>query len=272
MADEEPAWDGQGEDPWVPQRLDRLLGLSDAERQVRRVMWGLLSKWIVGVSRAVLRGVRPDPSAVFSRDRAWQEAVREFEQEALLPLIRSAYTPLLGEGFPFEARPFVTKHLAEVSNRLVRTPDEVFDLVSGEVAQGVNLGESIDDLRTRIDDVLSTTATPRWENRATVIARTETIGAMNGARDDSFKAVIEETGEEFEKLWLSTDDARTRPEHVRADLQRVPVNQPFMVGGEPLAFPGDPAGSAENTIQCRCTQLLVRPGESIDLSNRQFGG
>jgi hypothetical protein len=138
------------------------------------------------------------------------------------------------------------------------------------VAVGVNLGEGIPELRARIDTVLSTTQSERWPNRATVIARTEAIGAMNGGRADSFVAFAEETGEELERVWLATDDNRTRHTHEVADGQRQPLGQPFIVGGFELRFPGDPLGPPQEVIQCRCTMLLVEPGESLDLSNRQY--
>jgi len=54
------------------------------------------------------------------------------------------------------------------------------------------------------------------------------------------------------KTWFARLDSRTRAEHVTADLQQVPVNQTFMVGGESLLYPRDPNGSSANVINCRC--------------------
>jgi uncharacterized protein with gpF-like domain len=68
----------------------------------------------------------------------------------------------------------------------------------------------------------------------------------------------------------STDDSRTRETHRLADGQRVALGQPFIVGGFELAFPGDPDGPPQEVIQCRCTMLLVEPGETVDMSNRQY--
>lgn len=164
----------------------------------------------------------------------------------------------------------MVRYLAEVRNRLVRVPDEVYDLVAAEITQGANLGESIPKLAARVDNVLSTTGSERWPNRATVIARTETIGALNAGRSDAFSAVAEEMDESMEKMWLATEDTRTRRTHREADGQRVPVGSRFSVGMFELAFPGDPTGPPQEVIQCRCTMLLVEPGEFVDLSNRQF--
>ena len=105
-----------------------------------------------------------------------------------------------------------------------------------------------------------------------MVARTEAIGAVDAGEYDAFRDGAEETGDEFEKVWLATTDSRTSPSHAEAEGQRVPVTEPFMVGGFALDFPGDPNGPAQEVIQCRCTMLLVEPGEFTDMSNRQFLG
>jgi hypothetical protein len=263
-------WNGGGTDPWLPQRLDARLEIAATERDIRNAFWAELSGWLVETARAVLSGGgRPSPDAVWARVPAWREAVELILQGEILKALGLAYERLFGKGYAYDKRVFVTQYLAEVRNRLVRIPDEVFDLIAHEVAVGVNLGEGIPELRARIDRVLSTSGSERWPNRATVVARTEAIGAMNGGRADSFTAYAEETGEELERVWLATDDNRTRHSHEEADGQRRPLGSPFHVGGFELRFPGDPLGPPQEVIQCRCTMLLVEPGEVLDLSNRQ---
>jgi len=34
------------------------------------------------------------------------------------------------------------------------------------------------------------------------------------------------------------------------------------VGGDHLAYPGDPNGKAKNTVQCRCTVAFLTPDEA----------
>jgi hypothetical protein len=41
----------------------------------------------------------------------------------------------------------------------------------------------------------------------------------------------------------------------------VGVDETFSVGGEDLEYPGDPNGSPENVIQCRCTVAPVAPDD-----------
>jgi uncharacterized protein with gpF-like domain len=64
----------------------------------------------------------------------------------------------------------------------------------------------------------------------------------------------------MERRWMAALDDRTRDAHGSADGQIVKVDKPFNVGGEELMYPGDPAGSAENVINCRCTQEPVIKG------------
>lgn len=89
-----------------------------------------------------------------------------------------------------------------------------------------------------------------WRVRAQRIARTESTGAYNAAG----LAALSDEGEET-KVWIATEDNRTRPSHREADRQAVPITQPFIVGVTPLMMPGDPAGIASETVNCRCTMV-----------------
>lgn len=84
--------------------------------------------------------------------------------------------------------------------------------------------------------------------RAAIIARTETHGAANVASNGAALA----TGLDLQKEWMTSKDGRQRETHDAVDRDVVEMNMPFIVGGEALMFPGDPAGSPENVINCRC--------------------
>jgi hypothetical protein len=268
-----PVWDGEGKDPWLPARLAAALDAAQAERSIYAAVWEALSAWLVATSRRVLRGPAPEPEAIFSQAPAWSTAVDDIIATAVIPVMDRAYESIFGPGYDWRDRPNVITYLAGVKNRMVRTPDEVFDLVAGQIAAGVTLGEGIPELASRVDEVLSSTGTERWKNRAITVSRTETMGSLNASRTDAFQALAEEDEEtEYERIWLATLDLRTRRAHRDADGDRAPVGDPFMVGGEALMFPGDPTGSASNVINCRCTTLLVEVGEDVDMSNRQMKG
>jgi hypothetical protein len=79
------------------------------------------------------------------------------------------------------------------------------------------------------------------------------------------------------KTWLTSGDTEVRDSHISAGMkyaEGIPLEQPFEVGGELLMYPGDPAGSAANIINCRCLEIARRAaGKAFDLayfSNLQF--
>lgn len=244
--------------------------IDEAEAEIRRVFWAELSRWLIEVGRRVLRGGRPNPDAVWSMVPAWDRVVNVMIERAVMPIMQRVYASVTGQDFPWDQRPMAVRHLAEVRNRMVGTPDWTYDLIAGQISEGINLGEGIPQLAARVDEALSATGTDLWENRATVVARTESIGALNAARMDAFRVVAEDEGGVFEKVWISTQDSRTRETHREADGQRVPLEAPFKVGGFPLMFPGDPTGPPQETIQCRCGFVLVERGESVNMSDRQM--
>lgn len=92
------------------------------------------------------------------------------------------------------------------------------------------------------------------EMRALRIARTETAGAMNGGA----KAVYQMNGVRANE-WVASLDDLVRDAHREANGQVRRINEPFDVGGEALEFPGDPKGSPENIINCRCALSPALP-------------
>lgn len=263
-------WDGTGVDPWLPHRLAAESRITAAERKMYNAWWGSFSDWLVRVRRGVLGSTVPDPHAIWTHAPDWAERMAGFVAGPVTDTIGITFKKLFGADYLFDSRPAVTRYLGDVFNRMVRTPDEVFDVVASQVARGAAAGESIPDIADRVAEVLDATGTERWPSRAVTVARTETIGALNAGRNDAFGAVADELGGEFEQQWLATMDKRTRPDHLEADGITTPLGTPFTVGGEPLMFPGDPSGSAENIINCRCSTLLVRVGETVDMTGRGF--
>ena len=142
--------------------------------------------------------------------------------------------------------------------------------VGNLVKQGIEEGWSIPRMSSNIETVFSQWMTGslteedfEWyaermpSYRREAIARTETIRASNAGSNELF----DEWGI-AEKEWLSTPDGRTRDAHqIGSAWGHEPViakiDETFTVGGEQLRFPGDPNGSPENTISCRCTIIPV---------------
>lgn len=270
MGERDGMWDGKGVDPWLPHRLAAESRIVAAERRLYSHWWGSYSSWLVKVNRAVMAGHVPDPHAVWGFAPAWAERMDEFARGPVKETMGQAYRGVFGPDYRFDDRPAVARHLAEVTNRMVRTPEAVFDEVASVVAKGAGAGESIPQIRDRVEAVIGKTGIDNWRGRAVTVARTEAIGALNAGRGDMFSAVADELGGEFDHQWLATLDARVRAAHRAADTQRVPISQPFTVDGEHLIRPGAPGGRASNVVNCRCSELLVRPDEAVDLSGRGF--
>jgi len=90
-------------------------------------------------------------------------------------------------------------------------------------------------------------------HRARRIARTETAKVENWGQHQGYEQ------SEFVNArgWLSAFTDDTRQTHMDADAQYsnnpLSLDQPFVVGGEELMYPGDYRGSAGNVINCLCS-------------------
>ena len=84
------------------------------------------------------------------------------------------------------------------------------------------------------------------------IARTTMTGSSNFGSVEAWKQSEVVDGH----TWISAlIPGRTREDHALAHGQTVRLGQMFTVGGESMQFPGDPAASAGNIINCLCTTV-----------------
>ncbi|MBR3645984.1 MAG: hypothetical protein IKN54_06160 [Lachnospiraceae bacterium] len=86
--------------------------------------------------------------------------------------------------------------------------------------------------------------------RAVEAAKNESLYIHNYKRHKEKKAT------QTTHTWVSMRDEFVRPAHAAADGQTVPINEPFIVGGYPLYYPGDVSANppAELVICCRCVE------------------
>ena len=134
--------------------------------------------------------------------------------------------------------------VTEAGARISQVSDVTLRRVRRVLQQGIDEGLGIEEIARRME---RSNAVNRVRSR--VIARTEIIAASN--RGSLLGA--ESTGLTLNKEWISTPDGREREAHAQANGSIVASNEPFIVDGEELQYPGDPRGSAANVIQCRCT-------------------
>lgn len=266
----------QQPDPWLPERLAKFAALVAAEQAIRNAFSSLLTSWVPRLrSRVFAQSEVPDPVAVFAMAPLYARKVDTLVQVEIREALESAYAavmPDLGPGRDAH----IAAYLEGVRNRMLGTPDQVYRLITEQVQQASGEGWSIPELAGKVNDILDESGTVNWANRATVVARTEALGAYNAGTYFGYLDYAAALGGEFEKGWLATHDTRTRPTHKAADLgtpetgQRVPLGEPFEVGGFAGMFPGDPSLPPEEVIQCRCSMVLLRPGEHADLTNRHL--
>lgn len=102
---------------------------------------------------------------------------------------------------------------------------------------------------------------------SSITARAETITRQECGRilEAASQARMEKAAEVvpgLQKQWKHGVSRVPRLSHLAAVGQIRDVNEPFMVGGEALMYPRDPAGSPGNTINCSCYTVPYMDGWS----------
>lgn len=122
------------------------------------------------------------------------------------------------------------------------------------ISKGIQNGETLEQLRRRVARTYKVAAS---SPKALTVARTESAGFMNAARDEMFKI------QGFkEQDWLTAEDEHVRPNHVtfgEAGPQEMGFNWLSLVDGSgTLEFAGDSRAPAGEVINCRCVMGAAR--------------
>ncbi len=230
------------------------------EKRVYGVVFGALKRFIDAAREKVMApfrswGGNPDPTGVYQVQSVWTDEI-----DTILTVLGQISMGAWSEATdvpPVSRHAFVMSQLAQTQNFLVGIPDEVYNIVFAELTDGVNAGESIDQLAKRVDGVLETSGSERWQNRARNIAVTETTRAYGAG---TLAAGLEQsrvTGRLLQKRWDTEHDKRVRASHRAVDGVVTGLSQPFNIGGFPLLFPGDPMGPADEVCGCVPGSSLV---------------
>lgn len=258
-----------GDDPHLPARLRAQEFIREGEARVATTWFRSVTRFLDRVRGPVLRNGGIDPVRVSDHAGYWTDQVDVEILPVVGGIVGDAWRRVTGAGDP-PTDPFVSAYLNEAGNRMSNTPGEVYGMIVVEVERGITEGRSLQRVREDIQNILTATGTPHWRNRAMTVARTETIGAVNAGVYRGAVLDAEQRGDVAPmKVWIATDDRRTRPTHDKADQQRTLLTSTFRVGGAQLLFPGDPRGPAAEVINCRCSMLPVVLGETIDWTERQ---
>lgn len=162
----------------------------------------------------------------------------------------------LGIGISFDVKdPNVIRFLEGRAQRFAREVNETtYTQLQVSLSEGIDAGESIDDLAKRVEAVMG----DRIRSSATTIARTETQGAAVGGTIESFRQAEVVQGVE----WIAALDDRTRDTHISAHGQRRKLGDDFNVGGASGPGPGL-MGEASEDVNCRCSLLAILDTEEL---------
>lgn len=129
--------------------------------------------------------------------------------------------------------------------------DRLASEASQSLAEGLNAGEDLDQLKARLAAVFAQEGTQLGAGRAQRIAMTEATRAFNAGTLAAAQAM---TGPDrpLVKQWITRNDARVRDAHRETNGQLQLLDDPFDVDGTPMQYPGDPTAPAALTVNCRC--------------------
>jgi len=158
------------------------------------------------------------------------------------------------------------QHIVGISRT---TQDDVMNVINYAHEQGLSVPDTAKAIRAHMAEASNV--------RATMIARTELAGAVNGGSLAAAKIAADVAGATATKTWMTAPGA-TYPRHEDyegLDGQTVQLDGLFDVGGAELRFPGDPDGEAGEVINCRCTleysgeRKSDTAGDNIDAAGEQ---
>lgn len=202
---------------------------------------------------AVTRAAAAD--FIFNLDTFKRGLLAEMRKQAAIALETSASQLLkeIGQDDAFKFTPEEVLDFVRLrENKLSGVADDVFSRIRESIEEGLNSGDTSDQLASRIRSEFNAID----KGRSKTIAVTETAAAYGTGRE----AAMKKAGVSH-KQWLTSGNANVRAAHAAANGQTVAVDDYFEVGGEQLQFPGDPEGSPENIINCHCVSIAVEAPE-----------
>jgi|GEM_PF-2460717 len=191
---------------------------------------------------------------------AFTATMRKQQKSAL----QTAGEQLLGEvgkddPFTYPAAE-VLDFLAGRENKLRDVPTSIYEEIKATLEEGLNKGDTADELAARVRGAFNGIS----DERAKSIALTETGAAYGAGRDQAMK----QAGVQY-KAWLTSGNDNVRAAHLQAGAdyppeRAIPIDEPFVVDGESLMYPGEEGGSAANVINCHCVSISVAAPKSSD--------
>ena len=237
------------------------------ERQMRVVVARLRGKqgrkgtrhWDYGE-----KDVRPDelkainPLDVIDKERWARETGMDVEATLERLWVRQAEDTAGDLGVAFDAESlfsseYIRERVADKVRRVAATTEHRAEQIMKVILDADAAGDDIDDI---VDKVIGTYDQRRvWAKAPAHVLAAATVNEASLDAAARLGVVY--------KQWLSSRDDRVRFTHRAGgggDGQVVPIAAPFIIGGVPLMFPGDPTGLPATGAQvygCRCVMLFA---------------
>lgn len=120
--------------------------------------------------------------------------------------------------------------------------------LNSEILQGILQGESMKDIADRIFHIVDNNEKAAIRNARTLVTGAESRGRIDRYHD------LQDEGVVMTKVWMATNDDRTRDWHADMDGQEVGIDEMFVDGlGNELEYPADPNAEPETVYNCRCS-------------------
>jgi hypothetical protein len=226
-----------------------------------------------------------DDSAKISRAQYLKNLKREFAKlqpkwneeytSALLPTVEMGIDAQIEAAFFLEDKntiKVITEANMDETNDLLKARSiDSFKTITTTSAQDIFkvITEGLEQQKTikEISAAIAEKAGTWPDYRSERIARTEVLTAMSVGQSATNDAIVEAFPDaKLYKVWVSAgDDGKTRDAHLDLHMDYVKIDEDFDSGGEALSYPRDLKGSPENTINCRCTHIILTEEELAEL-------
>jgi hypothetical protein len=176
--------------------------------------------------------------------RQWYNRFRPLVAKTMSQSAPAVRIGILGPTSP-QVIAAINRRVAKLSGSISETTQQqIRDVIAQARRDGVGVGELAKRIRSDVfGDQISTA-------RATTIARTETVGALN----EGAMLKAKQGGIFRAKQWVSQRDGRVRDTHRNAEGQGwIPIDQLYSNG---LDYPHAPGSPAAEVINCRCSQMF----------------
>lgn len=208
------------------------------------------------------------PDDLASIPPLWQQLA----EQQILPLVAQVFIDAAGHvrsqlldhvpstgvlSVPGLGSPVAEEYLRRARNTFSQVGDHLWATARAHMSEGFEAGESIDEMAARMRRSAGLSA-----RSSVLVARTSAIEASNFGS----LSMARVSGLEMDKEWIATPDLRTRPSHLAADGQRVPINDVFHLNtGWTCDFPAAPNLPPSERYRCRCTLGYVMPDRPKEL-------